>query len=105
MKKIVTKDWLASKVATDPNKVIGRALLALLRNQTAEEQVGRVTVFKNGTGFAKPDARIGTLGAQAFQKTGTLPAWLLHAWAMPKRGYPRICKYANQLNAIANANQ
>lgn len=100
---IVTRDWLKAKIETDPALIVGRALVALLKRQAAEEQVGNSTKFKNGAGFSKPDARIGCITAKYYLKHGNLLDWQLKIWVMPdKKGYPRICKYVNQLNQIAN---
>lgn len=105
MDKIVTKEWLAAKVAANPSHVIGRALLAIYNNQTAQEQSFTSTVQRNGIGFSKPDARIGSIGARMF-KAKKLEPWVIAIWQKPaKDGLPRICKYADQLNMIANAKQ
>lgn len=103
-KPVVTKEWLAAKVKQDPNKVIGRALVAIYKNQTAIEQSITSTVQRNGIGFSKPDARVGTIGARMFNAHGTLDGWVVKVWSLPaKNGFPRICKYADQLQAIAEA--
>jgi hypothetical protein len=101
----VTKEWLAAKVTANPSKTIGRALLAIYeRNQTFQEQSATVTKLKNGIGFSKPDARIGSIGARQFRKYGRIAEWQINIWTKPdKKGYPRICKYADQLNTIAQA--
>lgn len=102
--KLVTKEWLAAKVAAEPSKVIGRALVALLNYQTDVEQSNATTIKANGVGFSKPDARVGTIGAKQFLKYGTIANWQINFWSEPrKKGIPKICKYANQLNEIANA--
>lgn len=82
--------------------VLGKALVAIYNRQTQDEQAAVATKIKNGVGFTGPDARIGTLGARHFLAHGTLPPWIVKAWLVEKKGYPRICKYANQLNQIAN---
>lgn len=102
----VTKEWLAAKIATDPSKVIGRALLAIYRNQTALEQSNSTTRFSNGIGFCKPDARVGSIGARMYEAHARIEPWVIEVWARKaKDGYPRICKYVEQLNAIATAKQ
>jgi hypothetical protein len=101
-KPVVTKEWLLNKIKENPNKVVGRALLAIYKNQTQLEQVHSTTNVHNGIGFAKPDARVGTIGARMFQAHGVLQDWCLKLWLHPtKDGFPRICKYANQLQQIA----
>jgi hypothetical protein len=103
-KPTITKEWLAKKISENPNKVIGRALLAIYQNQTHEEQHNATTTRRNGIGFAKPDARIGTIGARQFAAHAILQQWVIKIWSLPARdGYPRICKYASQLNEIALA--
>ena len=102
--KLVTKEWLAAKVAANPSHVIGRVLVALLRRQTEMERHGSTTVVNNGVGFSKPDARIGTITAKTFLKYGELRPWQIVAWSKPNAsGLPRIVKYAGQLNEIAIA--
>lgn len=100
----ITKEWLANKIKENPNKVIGRALLAIYRNQTSREQSHASTMVQNGVGFSKPDARVGTIGARMFDSHGTLQEWVIKVWSTPaKDGFPRICKYAGQLQVIALA--
>jgi len=100
----ITKEWLANKIKENPNKVIGRALLAIFQNQTFAEQTIQETKAANGIGFAKPDARVGSIGARMFATYGTLQNWVIEVWMRPaKDGYPRICKYASQLHDIACA--
>lgn len=103
-KPIVTKEWLAARVAVDPNKIIGRALAAIYKHQTVLEQSCTATIAANGVGFSKPDARVGTIGARMFNAHGILQPWVIQVWSRPtKDGYPRICKYANQLQQIAES--
>jgi len=102
--KIVTKEWLMAKIAANPTKVIGRALVAIFQNQTEAEKSSNVVKFQNGIGFTQADARTGSLSAKYFLKHGTLEEWQLKIWlGSNKKGQPRIVKYANQLNAIANS--
>lgn len=109
--KIVTKDWLRAKVwvantetfGNTPQApvVVGRALVAINARQDTDER--GVALKLNGRGFAKPDANVGHRCAIHFQRTGTLLPWMIKVWTMPtKNGYPRICKYADQLNIVAN---
>ena len=104
VKPEVTKVWLANKLANDltREKVIGRALLAIYKNQTYEEQSQTITKVNNNIGFCKLDARVGSIGARMYQAHSKLDQWLIDIWMRPaKDGLPRICKYANQLNEIA----
>lgn len=101
-KPAVTKEWLAAKIKESPARVIGRALLAIYKNQTLSEQSASSTIVQNGIGFCKPDARVGTIGARMYQAHARLDEWCVEVWLRPaKDGYPRICKYVDQLNAIA----
>lgn len=101
-KPAVTKEWLAAKIKENPTRVIGRALLAIYKNQTQNEQSASSTIVRNGIGFCKPDARVGGIGARMYQATTHIDQWCIDVWMKPARdGYPRICKYADQLNAIA----
>lgn len=107
MKKLVTKDWLAARLRQpDRQRVLGRALVAIFNRQEALEQNSTATLLLNGRGFSKPDARIGTLGAKAFMATGKVPYWNQNIWLRAdKTGYPRICKYAAQLDQVAKQKQ
>jgi hypothetical protein len=101
-KPAVTKEWLAAKIKENPARTIGRALLAIYKNQTMSEQSASSTIVQNGIGFCKPDARVGTIGARMYQAHARLDQWCIDVWMRPARdGYPRICKYADQLNAIS----
>jgi len=104
VKPEVSKVWLAEKLADPQNqeRVIGRALLAIYKNQTLSEQSQTVTKVNNGIGFCKPDARVGSIGARMYKAHTKLEPWVIEIWMRPaKDGFPRICKYATQLNAIA----
>ncbi len=98
----VTKEWLQVQLNINKEKVIGRSLMAIYKRQTADEQSNQRTKFNNGIGFAKPDARIGGIGARQYMNGGKLEPWVIEIWMrLAKDGYPRICKYASQLNDIA----
>lgn len=100
----VTKAWLAEKIKHNPERTIGRALAAIYRNQTSSEQSSTCTNRNNGIGFSKPDARVGSIGARMYNAQGKIAGWLVRVWSTPaKDGYPRICKYAGQLQDIACA--
>lgn len=96
--------------------IVGRALAAIYKRQTDEEKNQSAATKRNGIGFSKSDARTGSIGARMFnhrfseyQKTkndalliNLLDPWLVIIWsAVDKTGYPRICRYAGQLNEIA----
>lgn len=101
----ITRETLAEMLnqADDAKKVhiIGRALVALFNRQTASEQGANATAQDNGIGFAGSDARSGSLTAKSYLKNGTLLDWQVQKWMAPSRGYPRICKYARQLDEVA----
>ena len=104
---IVTREWLKAYVENQPRHkveaMVGRALVALMARQTAEEQAGNDTREDNGVGFSGADARSGTLTAKSFIKyRGKLLDWQLGKWTKAaSNGYPRISKYHRQLNEIA----
>ncbi|RKZ15598.1 hypothetical protein DRQ53_08595 [bacterium] len=104
---IVTRDWLKTYVETQPRQkveqMIGRALVALLKRQTADEQASNDTREENGIGFSGADARSGSITAKSYIKNkGKLLDWQMEKWTKPARnGYPRISKYHRQLNEIA----
>ena len=101
----VSKEWLHLKLQDPCNqeRVIGRALLAIYKNQTQSEQDQTITKVCNGVGFCKPDARVGSIAARMYQAHAKLDQWIIDVWMKPARdGKPRICKYAEQLNVIAN---
>lgn len=103
---IVTRDSLQKMLDNDnPQyvaKVIGRALVALLKNQTEDERATNLTNENNGIGFTGADARSATLTAKSFMKKGTLEDWQIEKWTRKgKNGYSRLTKYHKQLNIIA----
>ena len=102
---IVTKDnlnqMLQNADAAKRVHIIGRALVALFNRQTQAEQSANTTDNSNGIGFAGSDARSGCLTAKSYIKNRTLQQWQVDKWMTESRGYPRICKYAKQLNEIA----
>lgn len=101
--KLVTREWLRDKIAEQPERVIARALIAIYERQTSEEQMGGYTKFNNGRGFSGADAELGTKCAKA-ALAGELKPWMVKIWSSVTRtGFPKICKYARQLNEIAEA--
>ena len=106
IKQVVTKDSLRVMLRNDNiqyvDAVIGRALLAILKRQTDDEARSADTKYQNGVGFNSADAKSGTLTAKAFAKNKSLLDWQRNKWLKPaKNSYPRLCKYAKQLNEIA----
>jgi hypothetical protein len=106
VKQIVTRDSIRNMLNNDNRAyveaVIGRALLALLDRQTEDEKIAADTRVWNAVGFSGADAKSGTLTAKFFAKHGKLLDWQVDKWMKKaKNGYPRLCKYAKQLNEIA----
>lgn len=102
----VTRDWIKRYVETQPaakvEEMVGRALIRLLERQTREEQQVNDTREDNAIGFSAADAKSGSITAKTFIKNGKLLDWQLEKWTKPGRnGYPRIAKYARQLNDVA----
>ena len=108
-RKIVTRDTIR-KMLRNPNAryvevVVGRALVALLQRQTADEQCANDTRENNGVGFTGADARSGSITAKTFIRDNKLLDWQIRSWIKPaKSGYPRLAKYHKQLNEIALEN-
>lgn len=105
---IVTRDSLQQMLDSQNTefvtRVVGRALVALMHRQTAHEVAGNSTDVENGVGFSGADARSGTLTAKSFLKNRTLLDWQVARWTKKgKNGYARLCKYAKQLDEIAQA--
>ena len=102
---IVTRDSLVALLAKNPERVVGRALVAIFKaGQTESERSGNTAEVFNGVGFSGADARSASITAKYFIKHGKLLDWQVEQWTKPaKNGYPRLCKYAKQLDAIAQA--
>jgi hypothetical protein len=101
----VTRESLVALLERKPEVVVGRALVALFRKQTDSEKVGNQAEQDNGVGFSGADARSGSITAKYYLKHGKLLDWQVEQWTKSaKNGYPRLCKYVKQLNAIAEGN-
>jgi len=84
--------------------VIGRALVVIFKNQTADEQTSNETKHDNGIGFTGADARAGTLTAKYFLKHQRLEDWMIDNWKRKgSKGFPRLAKYHAQINKVAKA--
>ena len=107
MTKIITAAVLVEMIRTrGAMSVIGRATLALYKRQTSEEQNELYTKNQNGVGFSAFDAKVGSLTAVYFRDNGTLLPWHIAYWSkVAPNGYPKICRYAKQLNEIAAAKE
>jgi hypothetical protein len=92
-----TKERIIKLLETN-DKAVGRALLRLLQNQTADEQIAETVKHLNGKGFRPSHARMGTSMAKFFQGRGYLTAKQVAYWrSRDKNGNMRIGIYANQL--------
>ncbi len=102
---LVTKESLAAMLANaNPQRridIIGRALVVLFERQTESERRSDATNDHNGVGFAGCDAKGGSLTAKSYLARKTLVDWQVQQWMRPSNGFPRICKYAKQLNQAA----
>lgn len=106
MSHIVTRESLIKMVSSSDQeyvvKVLGRALVALYDNQTAEEKNCAMTQEDNSIGFTGADAHSGSITARYFLKHRTLLDWQVEQWVKPNtKGIPRIAKYWKQLDAVA----
>lgn len=96
-----SKEHIAKLLLTK-DKAVARALVALNKRQTRDEQASQTTKLHNGEGFTPADAYMGTSMAEFYKRNGYLSAKQVAYWRKPnKRGVPRICKYAGQLYDIA----
>lgn len=105
---IVTREslteMLESSNAAKVQAVVGRALVVLLRNQTADERVMNTTNEDNGIGFTGADARAGSITAKFWIKNQRLEDWMIDNWTRKNtRGVCRLAKYHRQLNTAAEA--
>lgn len=102
---IVTRHSLEHMLRTASKEkqvqIIGRALVVMYRNQTANERQVKTTHEENGVGFTAFDATHGTCDAEYFLKHNTLLGYQIQRWTRLTRGAPAICKYHRQLNAAA----
>lgn len=101
----VTKPFLLIRLLANPAHVIARILFAIYNFQTEQEKYCKATKMNNYVGFSKPDANLATRCVEHYKKFGRLEQWMIDNWMKKdKTGYPRILKYHNQLNTIANGN-
>jgi len=96
------KEMLENSNPAYVQAVIGRALVVLFKNQTADEQESNTTNKDNGIGFTGADAFGGSLTAKFYIKHKRLEQWMVDKWLKAgKNGYPRLAKYHAQLNKAA----
>ena len=105
---IVDSAWVENYIRTQsPEKVkhmVARALVALYTRQTPDEQETQSTKHLNVQGFAGPDADIGSSMAKYYMRSGNLTNAQIAVWTREgKNGKPKLCKYAKQLNEVAQS--
>ncbi len=105
---IVTRDSLTEMLDDESlfntMHVVGKALIVLLKNQTAEEQASNETKLSNGLGFTSADAYSGTITAKYYLSHKRIEEWQVSLWTRKNnRGVPRLAKYHAQLNIAAEA--
>ena len=102
---LVTRESLSVLLEKNPEQVVGRALVAIFKaGQTEDERSDNTASVFNGVGFSGADAHSACITAKYFIKHGKLLDWQIESWIKPaKNGFPRLCKYVKQLDAIAQA--
>lgn len=101
MQKIITRDYIVHLLRTN-DKALGRALVALNKRQTQDEQYSEQTRYLNLRGFMPMHAKKGTGMARFFENKGFLTAKQLAWWRqVTPSGKPRIEKYVGQLLVVA----
>jgi hypothetical protein len=99
----LTKEYIQSLLMRQDEvgmHAVGRALVVLLSNQTADEASAHYTKYHNRTGFTPNDARHGTTCAEFYTRNGYLTEDHMAYWNLPAytaRGKVRILKYWAQL--------
>lgn len=96
-----TKTWTKEEIILlleTNDKAVGRALVRLLQNQTADEQIAEDVKHRNNKGFRPCHGRMGTSMAKFFSGRGYLTPKQIAYWrARDRKGNMRIGVYANQL--------
>lgn len=109
MQHLVTKQSLTDLINNSDKekqmKIVGRALVAILANQTAEEQSAEQTIEHNEVGFTGTDGNFGTRTAKFYAQHGYLGDFAMRYWLQQNKSGIRITKYWRQLNNIANKKQ
>lgn len=112
MEKLVTKQSLIELINNgDADKkmhIVGRALVAIYKRQTSDEQGSDTTIDHNGIGFTGADADWGSRSARLYLNNKVLSPKVVDSWLKPAKGAggaPKITKYWKQLNEVANVKQ
>ncbi len=91
-----------TKMLTERDDAVIRAILAIDRNQTTDERRGYVSVHENGVGFSKFHAKRGMAAEDHYRRYCYMTQSQLDWWKAQSRGKMRIVQYAGQLCDIAN---
>lgn len=97
--KVWTKESIQELLGRS-NLAVERAIVAIYKRQTQEEQVSGGTKERNGMGFGAYDSEYLTRVAQGILG-GTGPG----KWYIEKFLRPKVLKYWRQLAEIANQNE
>lgn len=101
MEKVIDRNYITQLLRTN-DTAVARALVALYKRQTNDEQNSQATRWDNGQGFMPMHARMGTSMAQFYIRTGRLSQKQIAYWRRPTpSGKARIEKYVGQLLKIA----
>ena len=93
----LTRESIQTLLANS-DRAIGRALVVLYNNQTADEQVSETVRHWNGKGFKGIHGKIGTSMAKFFIRNGYLSPKQIAYWRVTDRkGTMRIGCYWRQL--------
>lgn len=95
MTTLYTKEQIINLIETN-DRAVNRAVLAIYKNQTSDEQNSEATLYHNNIGFSAADARLMTYYATYIEKTGSLSGTHL------EKARKKIKKYWRQLLEIAN---
>lgn len=98
---VVDKEYIQNLLMREDSvgmHAVGRALMAVNKRQTWEEQRDEQTKLHNLKGFTPGDAKRGTSMANFYKRRGYLSEKQVKYWRKENvRGVPRISKYWRQL--------
>ena len=101
MNNTITREYITHLLRTN-DKAVARALVALNKRQTSDEQRSQATRYHNCQGFMPMHARMGTSMAQFYERNGYLSPKQVAYWRrVTPSGKARIEKYVGQLLVIA----
>lgn len=97
----ISREYITHLLRTN-DKAVARALVALNKRQTSDEQSDKATRWHNCQGFMPMHARMGTSMAQFYERNGYLSPKQVAYWRrVTPSGKARIEKYVGQLLLIA----